>query len=100
MVAMVEMVLLRVRAAQRAAHNVGGGKQQQQRGEESTVVYMLGSTLSFRDMSRRLERELKETDVRKVIHLGVHAAWCGAASVGRGEEIDLRTLSKEFSFST
>jgi len=89
-VEMVEMVLLRVRAAQRAVHNVGGGKQQQQRGEESMVVYMLGSTLSFRDMSRRLERELKEKDVRKVIHLGVHAAWCGAASVGSGEERDWR----------
>ena len=57
-------------------------------GENGPTLYTIGGSMEFRDLSRRLEKGLKESGVGKVVNLGQFGAWKGAALYGEGVKED------------
>ena len=57
-------------------------------GELGPSLFLVGGSVSFRDLPRRLHRELKNKGVADVTFCGEHGAWEAAAAAGWGERED------------
>ena len=63
-------------------------------GQQGPSLFTIGGSMEFRDLPRRLEKELKEIGISECKHLGQYAAWVGASNSGDGSEMDwIRKIS-------